>query len=84
MNVKFTRAVNRSLIPVAAPSKAWVCGLLLAGIAGSNPAGAWMSLVIVVCCEVVGCASGRSLDHKSPTECGVSECDLETSTLSRP
>jgi len=31
------------LIPVAARSKAWVCGRLLAGIAGSNPAGAWMS-----------------------------------------
>ena len=26
-------------IPVAARSKAWVCGLPLAGIAGSNPAG---------------------------------------------
>ena len=27
--------------------KAWVCGCLLAGIAGSYPAGLWMS----VCCE---------------------------------
>jgi hypothetical protein len=26
-------------IPVAARSKAWVCGLSLAGIAGSNPSG---------------------------------------------
>jgi hypothetical protein len=26
-------------IPVATRSKAWVCGRLLAGIAGSNPAG---------------------------------------------
>ena len=26
-------------IPVAAQSKAWVCGRWLAGIAGSNPAG---------------------------------------------
>jgi len=26
-------------IPVAAPSKAWVCGRSLAGIVGSNPAG---------------------------------------------
>jgi len=31
----------------AAPSEASVCGHSLAGIAGSNPAGAWMS----VCCE---------------------------------
>jgi len=27
------------LIPAAAPSKAWVCGRSLAGIAGSNPVG---------------------------------------------
>ena len=30
-------------------SKAWFCGHSLAGIAGSNRAGAWMSLVSVVC-----------------------------------
>ena len=34
-------------IPVAARSKAWVCGRSLAGITGSNPAGAWMC----GCCE---------------------------------
>jgi len=34
-------------IPGAARSKAWVWGRTLAEIAGSNPAGAWMS----VCCE---------------------------------
>ena len=27
--------------------------------------------------------TGRSLDRRSPTECGVSECDLETSTMRR-
>jgi len=32
---------------VAARSKAWVFSRLIAGIAGSNPAGAWVS----VCCE---------------------------------
>ena len=26
-------------IPVAVPSRAWICGRLLAGVAGSNPAG---------------------------------------------
>jgi len=45
-------------IPAAARSKAWVCGRLLAGIAGSNPAGAWMSLVNVVFCQVEISASG--------------------------
>jgi len=30
--------------PVATRSKAWACGCSLAGIAGSNPAGEWMSV----------------------------------------
>ena len=29
-------------VPVAARSKAWVCGRSLAGIVGSNLAGAWI------------------------------------------
>jgi hypothetical protein len=40
------------VIPVAARSKAWVCGRLLAGVVGSNPAGGGhgcLSLVGVVC-----------------------------------
>jgi hypothetical protein len=47
------------LIPVAARSKAWVCGRSLAGIAGSNPPppqGAWQSLSCE-CCVL----SGRGL-----------------------
>jgi len=41
-------------LPVAARSKAWVCGRSLAGIAGSNPAGGIdvLSVVSVVCCQV--------------------------------
>jgi len=31
-------------IPVTARSKAWVCGRSTAGIVGSNPAGAWLSV----------------------------------------
>jgi hypothetical protein len=34
--------------------------------------------VSVVCCEVEVSAMGRSLVQRSPTECGVSESDLET------
>ena len=46
-------------IPVAARSKGWVRGLLLAGTAGSNPAETWtMFLVSVVCCQVEVAASG--------------------------
>jgi len=43
------------MIPMAARSKAWVCGRSLTEIVGSNPAGACMSLVSVVCCWVVVC-----------------------------
>ena len=43
-------------ISAAARSQAWVCGRSLAGIVGSNPAGAWMS----VSCEC-SVLSGRGL-----------------------
>jgi len=43
-----------------------------------------MSLVSFVCCQVDVCATFQSLVQKSPTEFGVSECDLETSTMRRP
>jgi hypothetical protein len=36
------------------------------------PPGAWMSVLSVLCCQ------------RSPTECGVSECDREASMMRRP
>jgi hypothetical protein len=42
---------QRQPIPVAARSKAWVCGRSLAGIANLNPAGVWIS-VVCKCCPV--------------------------------
>ena len=46
-------------IPVAARSKAWVCGRSLTGIVGSNSAGGMdVSFVSVVCCQVEVSASG--------------------------
>ena len=40
-------------VPVAARSKALVCGRSLAEIVGSNPTGGMdMSVVSVVCCQV--------------------------------
>ena len=36
-------------IPVAPRSKAGICGLSLTRIAGSNPAGSWMSILCAVC-----------------------------------
>jgi hypothetical protein len=57
--------------PVAARSKAWVCGRWLGGIAGSNPAGGYesLSLVSIVCYRVEISASGWSLVQRSPIDC---------------
>jgi hypothetical protein len=72
-------------IPMVVLSKAWVFGRSLAVIAGSNPARGhgYLSLVSVVFCQVEGTAEGRSLVQRSPTECGVSECDREASVRRR-
>jgi len=37
--------------------------------------------VSVVCCQVEASASGCSLVQKSPTDCGVSESDNESSIM---
>jgi hypothetical protein len=47
------------------------------------PPGGCLSLVSVLCCQVRVYASRRSLVQRSPTECGVSECDREASTMRR-
>jgi hypothetical protein len=59
-------------IPVVARCKALICGLALAGIVGSNPAGG-MDVCLVQClfCQLVVSATGRSLVQRSPTDCGV-------------
>jgi hypothetical protein len=41
-------------------------------------------LLWVLCCQVEVSATGWSLVQRSPTECGVSECDREASTMRRP
>ena len=72
---------------MAALSKLWIYGLSFAGIAGSNPTGVkdvCLSAVGVVCSQVEVSASCWSLVQRSPTECGVSECNLETLTMMRP
>jgi hypothetical protein len=74
-------------VPVAARSKVWVCGRSLAGIAGSNPAGAWMS-VFCECCVLSGrgLCVGLITRPEEPYRLSVrlSVCNLETSTLRRP
>ena len=70
---------------MATRTKVYGCGRSPAGIAGSDPGG-----VIDVCLllsfvfyQVEVCASGRSLVQRSPTECGVSECNREISITKR-
>jgi hypothetical protein len=71
-------------IPATVRSKARVCGLSLPGVAGLRLAGSgWPSLVSVVCRQVEVSTSSWSLVQRSPTECGVSECDCGASTKKR-
>jgi hypothetical protein len=37
-----------------------------------------------VCCQVEVSATDRSFVQKSPSECSLSVCDVETSTVKRP
>ena len=39
-----------------------------------------LSFVIVVCCRLEVSVTGRSVVQSGSTECGVSECDLDTTT----
>jgi hypothetical protein len=53
----------------------WNCGFESRQVYGC------LSLVNVVCCQVEVSATGRSLVQRSPNECGVSEYDIEASTM---
>jgi len=59
-NTKFTERYTEFPILVAARFKAWVCVRSLVGIVSSNPS--WghgcLSVLTVVCCQVVVFASG--------------------------
>ena len=74
------------LILVAARSKAWVCGRLLAGIADRIPPGAWLS-VSCACCLLSGGIFRVGLITR-PEEpyrllCELTECGRETWVMRR-
>jgi len=70
---------------MATPLKASICGRSLAGVAGANPPELVDLSLTCECCVIRHMpATGRSLVQRSPPECGVSECDLETPTIMRP
>jgi hypothetical protein len=60
------------------PLACWDCGF------ESSRGRGCLSLVSVVCCQVEVSAWGRSLVWRSPTECGVSDCDREASIRRGP
>jgi hypothetical protein len=51
-DLKLWQAYNQT-IPVAARSKAWVCGCLVAGIEVSNPAEVMDVCLVFICCVVL-------------------------------
>jgi len=59
------------------PLAFWGCGF------ESRRGHGCLSVVSVVCCEVAVSVTGRSLVQRSPTECGVSECNRESSITRR-
>jgi hypothetical protein len=58
----------------------------LLGLRVRIPPVTWMfvSCECRVCFQIEISATGRSLVQRSPTECGLSNCDLESSTMRRP
>ena len=56
-------------------------GTRLWGMTIQIPPGAMDVYCLFVCCQVEVSAMGRSLVQRSLIKCGVSECDLETSTM---
>lgn len=63
---------------MAAQSKAYICGRLIAGIPGSGSLGGYGCLSVgnVVRYRLEVSATGRSVAQSSPTDCGASVCDL--------
>jgi len=83
--VDFSVANTVPSVPLAAQSKAWVCGCLPAEIVGSSPTGG-----MDVCCECYVLSGRGHCDELIPrTEesyrmCCVVVCYLQTSWMRRP
>ena len=73
-------------IPIAARSKAWFAAVRCYELRVRIQPGAWMPDCsdYWCACRVEVSASDWSLVQRSPTGCGVFECDCETSIMRRP
>jgi hypothetical protein len=68
LSIRFAKIMLQRSIPLAIRSKAWVCGLSVAGVTSAIPAGDMdICLVSVVCCQIEVAASGWSLVHRRPS-----------------
>jgi hypothetical protein len=56
----------------------------LPGLSVRIPPVSWMSVVSVVCYQVEVSVTCWSFVQRSPTECGVCECDCESTTMGGP
>ena len=83
---EFMTVLYRPADPSGRRSKAWVRRSLACWDCGfeSRRGHGCLSVVSVVCCQVEVSASGWSLVQRSPTDCGVSECDHEALKMRRP
>jgi hypothetical protein len=73
-------------VPMTAPSKAYVCCPSPSEILGSNPTGAWISVVSVVCCQIERglCDELITRPEESYRLWCVVVRDIETSRMRRP
>jgi len=62
----------------------WDLAVRLMGLRVRIPPGAWMSNLSVIYRQVEVSATGRSFVQRSPSECGVSECDRKASIMRKP
>jgi hypothetical protein len=76
--IKFLFLISCSLRRASAAARLLGLSVLI------PPGHGCLFLVIVMCCKVAVSASGWPLVQRSPTECGGSECDHESSTMRRP
>jgi hypothetical protein len=68
----------RSLGVGLQPLACWDCGF------ESRQWHGYLSLVGILLCQIEISATGRLVVQRRRTECGVSECDTEASTIRRP
>jgi hypothetical protein len=75
IDIYLLTSLKYTFLRIAKLRSQWPCGLRRGFAAarllidGSNPAGAWMSVLSVVCCQVEVSGTGWSLVQRSPTDC---------------